>query len=89
MTRPLWTRMACMPRALLRLVAASVLAGLVFAGLPFLTDAAGAAPARAVFLLGDLVKHAIRIGNLGKGDRQVVNLPSLMLCLIRPMDSPQ
>ena len=47
--------MASMPRALLRLVAASVLAGLVFAGLPFLTDAAGAAPARAVFLLGDSV----------------------------------
>ncbi len=47
--------MAAMPRALLRLLAASVLAGLVFAGLPFLTDAAGAAPARAVFLLGDSV----------------------------------
>ena len=52
--------MAVMPRALLRLLAASVLAGLAFAGLPLtglpgLTEAAGAAPARAVFMLGDSV----------------------------------
>ena len=47
--------MAFMPRALLRLLAASVLAGLAFAGLPVLTRAAGAAPARAVFMLGDSV----------------------------------
>ena len=47
--------MDLMPRALLRLVAASVLAGLAFAGLPFLTEVAGAAPARAVFMLGDSV----------------------------------
>ncbi|HTH04996.1 MAG TPA: hypothetical protein VL916_03960 [Ilumatobacteraceae bacterium] len=49
-----------MPRALLRFLAASVLAGLAFAGLttaglPGLTEAAGAAPARAVFMLGDSV----------------------------------
>ena len=47
--------MAVMPRALLRFLAASVLAGLAFAGLPILTEAAGAAPARAVFMLGDSV----------------------------------
>jgi hypothetical protein len=47
--------MAVMPRALLRLLAASVLAGLALAGLPVLSDAAGAAPARAVFMLGDSV----------------------------------
>jgi lysophospholipase L1-like esterase len=44
-----------MPRALLRLLAASVLAALALAGLPILTEAAGAAPARAVFMLGDSV----------------------------------
>ena len=44
-----------MPRALLRLIAASVLAALTFVGLPILTEVAGAAPARAVFMLGDSV----------------------------------
>ncbi len=42
-------------RALLRLVAAPVLAVLALSGSPLLTSAASAAPARAVFLLGDSV----------------------------------
>ncbi|HTN79866.1 MAG TPA: hypothetical protein VMK16_09345 [Acidimicrobiales bacterium] len=44
-----------MARALLRLVAAPVLACLAVIGLPVLTQPANAAPARAVFMLGDSV----------------------------------